>query len=120
MATGCRSVGIARGTLNGVKANGTTSAGGRGGAGTRGGGFGAGRGAGGRGAGVGLGTDAVVRGGLGTLGAGRGGACYTAETTPDAVAAISPMVWRDFRRLPAEGLCCDIVVPDPCKEESGA
>jgi len=85
--------------VNGVKANGGTSAGGRGGTGLRGAGAGRGGAAGGRGAGAGFGTEAVGRGGLGTEGVGRGGVCWTAETAPEAVAAINPRVLSDLRRL---------------------
>ena len=109
--TGCRSAGIASGTVNGVKAKGGTSAGGRGGTGLRGAGTGRGGVAGVRGAGTGLGTEAVGRGGLGTDGVGRGGACCTAEAAPEAVAAINPRVFKDFRRLVNDCLGGDFGVP---------
>lgn len=84
--------------MKGVKAKGGTSAGGVGGTGLRGAGVGRVGAAGGRGEGTGLGTEAVVRGGLGTDGV-RGGACWTAEATPEAVAAINPRVRIVLRRL---------------------
>ena len=55
--------------------------------------------AGGGGGGGDMGSEAVGRGGLGTEGVGRGGVCWTAETAPEAVAAINPRVLSDLRRL---------------------